>query len=146
MQALLHLALPLVTLTLFGVAQIALHTRAKAVLVMRSDHVRFALAQGAGRVDVALRHVARNAALPGIALMLASIGELFGGAMLAEQVFAYPGLGRAAVDAGLQGDVPLLLAITLLTALVVGLGGMAARLVARAVDPRLRDAEAVFAP
>lgn len=66
--------------------------------------------------------------------------------MLAEQVFAYPGLGRAAVDAGLQGDVPLLLAITLLTALVVGLGGMAARLVAKAVDPRLRDADLAVAP
>lgn len=141
-QTLSHLALPLITLTVFGVAQIALHTRAKAIVIMRSDHVRFALAQGAGRGDIALRHVARNAALPGIALLLASIGELFGGAMLAEQVFAYPGLGRAAVDAGLQGDVPLLLAITLLTALVVGLGGMAARLMAGAVDPRLRDARA----
>ena len=145
-QALAHLALPLLTLTLFGVAQIALHTRAKAIVIMRSDHVRFAFAQGAGRLDIAIRHVARNAALPGIALMLASIGELFGGAMLAEQVFAYPGLGRAAVDAGLQGDVPLLLAITLLTAFVVGLGGMAARLVAKTVDPRLRNADLAVAP
>ena len=50
------------------------------------------------------------------------------------------------MDAGLQGDVPLLLAITLLTALVVGLGGMAARLVAKAVDPRLRDADLAVVP
>lgn len=121
-----HLALPLAALTLFGVAQIALHTRAKLVDVLGSDYVLLARAQGAGRADIILRHGMRNAAAPAVAAMVASVGEIFGGSILAEQVFAWPGLGRATVEAGMKGDVPLLLAIALLTVLVVSTANMAA--------------------
>lgn len=131
-----HLALPLAALTLFGVAQIALHTRVKLLEVLRSDYALLARAQGVGRMRVVLRHGLRNAALPALTVFFASIGEIFGGSILAEQVFAWPGLGRATVEAGQNGDVPLLLAIALLTTLVVTLGNMAADRLARAVDPR----------
>ncbi|WP_333684513.1 ABC transporter permease [Pontibaca methylaminivorans] len=137
-QRLHHLLLPLLALTLFGVAQIALHTRAKVIEVLGSDHVTFARAQGAGRADIALRHAARNAALPALTLLCASTGEIFGGSILAEQVFAWPGLGRASIEAARQGDVPLLLAISLLTALVVTSANILADLLSRFVDPRMR--------
>ncbi len=132
-----HLVLPLAVLTAFGVAQIGLHTRSKALDILACDYVLLARAQGAGTLDIVRRHVMRNAALPGLALLFASIGEIIGGAMLAEQVFAYPGIGRALVEAGLRQDVPLLLALTLLTAAIVASGGAIARFLARRLDPRL---------
>ncbi|GGD15786.1 ABC transporter permease [Aureimonas glaciei] len=132
-----HLALPLATLSLLGVSQIALHTRAKMAEILRSDFALFALAQGASRMDIALRHGARNAALPAVTVLFASIGEIFGGSVLAEQVFAFPGLGRATVEAGLRGDVPLLLAITLLTTAIVSSGNTVADLLYRVLDPRI---------
>lgn len=139
-QRLHHLLLPLAALTLFGVAQIALHTRVKVIEVLNSDHVVLARAQGAGRTDIALRHAARNAALPALTLLCASAGEIFGGSILAEQVFAWPGLGRASIEAAHQGDVPLLLAISLLTALVVTSANILADLTSRLVDPRMQGA------
>ena len=132
-----HLAMPLATLTVLGVAQIALHTRAKMVEIMQSDYALYARAQGATTLDVALRHGARNAALPAVTVLFASLGELFGGSVLAEQVFAYPGLGKATVEAGIRGDVPLLLAITLALTFVVFLGNTIADLIYRIVDPRM---------
>ncbi|WP_258869671.1 ABC transporter permease [Paracoccus thiocyanatus] len=135
-----HLILPLSVLSLLGIAQIALHTRAKVAELMKTDHVLFALAQGATPADVACRVIARNAALPALTIFFASIGEILGGALLAEQVFAYPGLGRATVEAAMKGDVPLLLAITLLAALVVSTGNMLADILYRIVDPRMGGA------
>lgn len=134
-----HLILPLVALSILGISQIALHTRAKMMEIMRSDYVLYAQAQGASRLDIAIRHGARNAALPAITVLFASLGELFGGSVLAEQVFAYPGLGRATIEAGLRGDVPLLLAITLFTTLFVSLGNTIADALYRLVDPRMAN-------
>ncbi|MDR5904976.1 ABC transporter permease [Franzmannia qiaohouensis] len=135
-----HLLLPALTLSLLGVAQITLHTRARMLELMRSEIALHAFAQGASRREVAWRHGARHACLPALTLAFASLGELFGGAILVEQVFAYPGLGRATVEAGLRSDVPLLLAIALFTALFVSLGNALADGLYRLVDPRLREA------
>jgi peptide/nickel transport system permease protein len=63
---------------------------------------------------------------------------LFGGAVIAEQVFSYPGLGQAAVDAGLKGDIPLLMGIVLCSAVFVFVGNTVADLLYRFVDPRMR--------
>lgn len=136
-----HLALPLVTLSVLGVPYIALHTRAKMVEIMQSDIALFAKAQGATTLDVVLRHGARNASLPAITVLFASIGELFGGSILAEAVFSYPGLGRATMEAGIRGDVPLLLAITLFTTLIVSTGNIIADCIYQMVDPRLSAAQ-----
>ncbi|GLU27517.1 ABC transporter permease [Brucella sp. NBRC 12950] len=134
-----HLVLPLSALTLFGVAQIALHSRAKLIEVLQSDYIIFARAQGATQTDIILRHGIRNAALPALTVLFASIGEIFGGAILAEQVFSWPGLGRATVEAGIRGDVALLLAIAILTTVIVSTGNMIADLLYRFADPRLKE-------
>lgn len=132
-----HMILPLAALTVLGVAQIALHTRAKMIEVMQSDYALYARAQGASVTEIAIRHGARNAALPALTVLFASLGELFGGAILAEQVFAYPGLGSATVEAGLRGDVPLLLALTLFLTVFVFIGNSIADLLYRVIDPRM---------
>lgn len=136
-----HLILPLTALTMFGVAQMTLHSRTKMIEVLRSDYIVFAHAQGASHFDLILRHGIRNSALPALTVLFASIGELFGGAILAEQVFAWPGLGRATVEAGLRGDVPLLLAITLITTIIVASGNTIVDILYRVIDPRLRGKE-----
>ncbi|MEG0376236.1 MAG: ABC transporter permease, partial [Raoultibacter sp.] len=107
-DALHHLALPALTLSVVGVANIALHTREKAIDVMESEYFRFARARGMSTWAAMRHHGLRNLALPAITLQFAAISEIFGGSVLVEQVFSYPGLGQAAVTAGLGGDVALL--------------------------------------
>ncbi|EHA15035.1 ABC transporter permease [Halomonas sp. HAL1] len=132
-----HLLLPVITLALLGIANITLHTRARMLELMRSEVATHAFAQGASRFDIAWRHGIRHASLPAITLAFASLGELFGGSILIEQVFAYPGLGQATVAAGLRSDVPLLLGIALFTALFVSVGNMIADSLYSAIDPRM---------
>ncbi|MFP4325687.1 MAG: ABC transporter permease [Desulfonatronovibrio sp.] len=133
-----HLLLPAITLSLIGVAQIALHTREKTVDAMQSEYAIFAKAQGESRLGIAFHRALRNVALPAVTLQFASLGELFGGAVLAEQVFAYPGLGKVTVEAGYRGDVPLLLGIVLFSAVFVFVGNTTADLIYKMVDPRMR--------
>jgi len=137
-QRLHHLILPATTLSVIGVAQIAMHTREKMIDAMNSDYALFAFAQGESRNGVAWRHALRNVALPAVTLQFASLGELFGGSVLAEQVFSYPGLGKATVEAGIRGDVPLLLGITLFSAAFVFIGNLIADLLYGVFDPRIR--------
>jgi peptide/nickel transport system permease protein len=138
-QRLHHLLLPAATLSIIGIAQIALHTREKMIDAMNSDYALFAMAQGDSRRGVAIHHALRNICLPAITLQFASLGELFGGSVLAEQVFSYPGLGKATVEAGIRGDVPLLLGITLFSALFVFGGNMMADLLYSKLDPRISN-------
>lgn len=137
-QRIHHLILPAATLSLIGVAQIALHTREKTIDAMNSEYALFAFAQGESRAGVAWRHAVRNVALPAVTLQFASLGELFGGSVLAEQVFSYPGLGKATVEAGIRGDVPLLLGITLFSAVFVFAGNLIADILYGVFDPRIR--------
>jgi peptide/nickel transport system permease protein len=133
-----HAVLPAMTLSITGIANVTLHTREKMIEVMASDYVLFARARGDSTARIVLRHGLRNILLPAITLQFAAISEIFGGSVLVEQVFSYPGLGQAAVTAGLGGDVPLLLAITIISAAIVFLGNFAANLLYGAVDPRIR--------
>lgn len=133
-----HLLLPALTLSLVGVSPVLLHTRQATVEAMDSDHVLFARAQGERLPGLVLHRVARNAAAPALVLQFASVGELFGGSLLAEQVFTYPGLGEATTTAALRQDVPLLLGAALATALLVFAGNGLGVLAHRWADPRTR--------
>jgi peptide/nickel transport system permease protein len=139
----LHMALPAVTLSIIGISGIALHTRQKLIDVLASDYVLFARARGERGWSLLRRHGLRNIALPAVTLHFASFSELFGGAVLAEQVFSYPGLGQATVEAGLRGDVPLLMGLVLCSALFVFVGNLTADMIYRVVDPRLRAGGAI---
>ena len=110
---------------------------------MNSDYVLFARARGEEGLVLLRRHGLRNIALPAITLQFASFGELFGGSVLAEQVFSYPGLGQATVQAGLRGDLPLLLGIAIFSALFVFTGNLIADLIYSVVDPRIREGAAI---
>jgi peptide/nickel transport system permease protein len=79
-------------------------------------------------------HVLKHAITPAICLQFASVGELFSGALLAEKVFAYPGLGQATIDAGLRGDVPLLMGIVMLCAVLIFFSNTMADLLLKRVN------------
>lgn len=138
-----HLILPALTLSILGVANIALHTRQKLVDVMNSEYILFARARGERGFGLFWRHGLRNVALPAVTLQFASFSELFGGAVLAEQVFSYPGLGQTVVQAGLRSDIPLLLGIVIFSALFVFAGNLMADIIYRFVDPRIREGGSV---
>lgn len=138
-QKLHHLILPAFTLSLMSFSNIALHTRQKLIDVLNSEYVLFARARGEGKWTILRRHGLRNILLPALTLQFASFAELFGGSVLAENVFSYPGLGSAVSAAGLQGDVPLLLGITLFSALFVCVGNMIADVLYCVIDPRIRE-------
>lgn len=133
-----HLILPALTLSVLGVANIALHTREKTIDIMESDYIQFAIARGESRVSALFHHGLRNLALPAITLQFAAISEIFGGSVLVEQVFSYPGLGQAAVTAGLGGDVALLAGIALVSAAIVFIGNLIANILYGVIDPRIR--------
>lgn len=143
LERLHHLLLPALTLSLVAVSPVLLHTRQATIEARESDYVAFARAQGERGTGLVLHRVVRNAAGPALMLQFAAVGELFGGSLLAEQVFAYPGLGEATTQAALRQDVPLLLGIALFTAVFVFAGNAIGDLVHRRVDPRARREVAV---
>lgn len=135
LERLHHLLLPAVTLSVVGISPVLLHTRQSTIEVLASDHVAFARSQGERTPGLVLHRVARNAAGPALMLQFASVGELIGGAVLAEQVFTYPGLGEATTTAALRQDVPLLMGIALFTAVLVFLGNTLGDVAHRVVAP-----------
>lgn len=137
-ERLYHAVLPSLALGMTGVSGVAMHTRSKMIEILESDYVLYAMARGERMGQILWRHGIRNLLLPVITLQFGSISEIFGGAVLVEQVFSYPGLGQAAIAAGLGGDIPLLLGITLISAALVFLGNMAADFLYGAIDPRIR--------
>lgn len=141
LDKLYHAFLPAITLSIVGVANVTLHTREKLIEVLETEYIRFGRAKGESGCTLLWRHGLRNISLPAISLHFASFAELFGGAVLAEQVFSYPGLGQTIVQAGLGGDVPLLLGIVLFSALFVFIGNIIAEILYRIVDPRIREGE-----
>lgn len=135
-----HLVLPALTLALVSFSPIALHTRQKMIDVMQSEFVTFSTSRGDSTWDIVRRHGIRNTLLPAMTLQFASFGELFGGSILAETVFSYPGLGSAVATAGLNSDVPLLLGITIFATAFVFTGNQTANYLYKVVDPRIREA------
>lgn len=133
-----HAFLPALTLSITGVSNIALHTREKMIEISESNYMMFARARGEKGWQLFKNHGFRNILLPAITIHFASISEIFGGSVLIEQVFSYPGMGQAAVTAGLGSDMPLLMSITVISSLIVFGGNAVANILYGIVDPRIR--------
>lgn len=133
-----HAFLPALTLSITGVSNIALHTREKMIEISESNYMMFARARGEKGWQLFKNHGFRNILLPAITIHFASISEIFGGSILIEQVFSYPGMGQAAVTAGLGSDIPLLMSITVISSLIVFGGNAVANILYGIVDPRIR--------
>lgn len=133
-----HLALPLTTLTLIGIGSTARFVRGAMLDVKREPFVRTAEAKGLTALQVARRHVARNALIPVVTLLGLSLPALFSGAVFVEAVFAWPGVGRKLVEAVRARDYPVVVAATTVSAFLVVAGNLLADFAAAWIDPRIR--------
>ena len=131
-----HLLLPALTLACAGIATYVRVARAELIEQLAADHVRTARAKGVAEMSVVFRHAGRNAVAPLVAVAGVDLGVLFGGAVVTETVFAWPGLGRETLLAVLDLDLPLILGVTLLAAVAVVIVNLVADLVVTRLDPR----------
>lgn len=138
-DALRHLALPLLTLTLIGLGSIARFVRAAMVDLRGSPFLTVARAKGLGESAVLLRHALRNALIPVLTLLGLSLPALFSGAVFIEAIFAWPGVGRILVEAVQARDYPVVLAATTISAFLVVVGSLLADGLVAVADPRVRD-------
>lgn len=132
-----HLVLPAVTLALPSIAMIARMTRSSVLEVLREDYVRTARAKGVQERLVVVKHALRNAAIPILTLLGLQAGQLMGGAVLTETVFAWPGLGRLMVKAIFARDYILLQGAVLLFAMAFVVINLLVDLSYGALDPRV---------
>ena len=132
-----HLVLPAVALALPSTAMIARMTRSSVLEVLREDYVRTARAKGVRERWVVTKHALRNAAIPVLTLLGLQAGQLMGGAVLTETVFAWPGLGRLMVKAIFARDYVLLQGAVLVFSLAFVLVNLIVDLSYGALDPRV---------
>ncbi|CBS90224.1 ABC transporter permease [Azospirillum lipoferum] len=133
-----HLILPVITLALFYMASYARLTRASMLEVRGLDFIKTAKAKGLSQGRIVTRHVLRNAILPVITVAGIQAGQLVGGSILIETVFAWPGIGRLAFEAVLQRDYQVLLGIFLVTSIMVILFNILTDILYGLVDPRIQ--------
>jgi peptide/nickel transport system permease protein len=129
--------LPVATLGLFYMAVYARLTRAAILEVSQLDFVKTARAKGQKEWKIVLRHVLRNALLPVLTMAGIQAGQLVGGSILVETVFAWPGLGRLTFDAVLQRDYQVLLGVFFVTSLLVVLFNILTDILYSILDPRI---------
>ncbi|WP_296331990.1 ABC transporter permease [Reyranella sp.] len=132
-----YLLLPALTLGLFYMAVYARLTRAAMLEVASQDFVRTARAKGVPEGAVQRRHILRNALLPVITVAGMQLGQLIGGSILVETVFAWPGIGRLAFDALLARDYQILLGVFLVTSVMVLFFNLLTDLLYALIDPRV---------
>ncbi|PSR21721.1 MAG: ABC transporter permease [Sulfobacillus acidophilus] len=132
-----HLILPGVTLAVVSVAGWARYMRSTMRETLVQDYIRTARSKGAGEFRVLLVHALRNSVLPLITLFGLSLPALFGGALVVEEIFNYPGMGLLFWNAALDLDMPVLLAIIVFLGAITILGNLIADLLYALVDPRI---------
>lgn len=134
----LHLIMPATILGLYGSATYARYTRSSVLDVLHSDFVTTARSKGLRDHSVIVRHVFRNALLPVVTIVGLSLGNLLGGAVIVETIFAWPGMGKLGVAATIERDYPLLMGVVVVGAGMVLLTNLLADILYAWVDPRIR--------
>jgi peptide/nickel transport system permease protein len=132
------ITLPAIALGIGGAAAAARQTRAAVASTLRQPHVRTAVSIGYGRRSVLRSDVLRNAAIPVVTVLGVQVSLLLGGSLIVEQVFAIPGLGSLAFSSILQNDLPVVLGIVAVTAVMVSIVQLLLDIVYGLLDPRVR--------
>ena len=133
-----HLVLPVITLSGISVSMIARLTRSTMLEVIRQDYITTARAKGVRERLVVLKHALRNALIPVVTYMGLQYGFLLGGAVVTEQIFSWPGLGRLVVQAIYDRDYPVIQGCILFFALIFVLINLVVDLLYGSLDPRIR--------
>jgi len=133
-----HLVIPSAMSALAGIAVLSRYVRSQMLEVVGQDYVRTARAKGLPEDQVIYRHALRNALLPFVTMFGFLLPGLIGGAVIFEQIFAWPGIGRLGYDAILARDFPMILTLNFLTAVLTLAGTLLSDLLYAVVDPRIR--------
>jgi peptide/nickel transport system permease protein len=133
-----YVILPAVVLGWSSAGLIARLTRSSLLDVMKKDYIRTARAKGVRELPVITGHALKNALLPVVTVMAIQVASLLSGAVITESVFGIPGLGRVAVDAIKNRDMPLLQGAVLFATVLVILGNLVADILYSFLDPRIR--------
>ena len=133
-----HLVLPVVTLTYGSFAFLSRYARANMLEVISQQYITTARAKGLSERKVIFVHAFRNSLVPMVTLMASLLPALLGGSVIVERIFSIPGLGRLAFDSIFSRDIPVIMAITSISALLTLAGIFLADLLYGLVDPRIR--------
>ncbi len=133
-----HVVLPAVTLGILGAGWYARMVRSAMIDVLNQDYVRTARAKGLSSSRIIFRHALPNAILPIIAMIGIDIGQFMSGVVVVEAVYGWPGIGQLAWQAIQQVDIPIIMGVTIVSALAIVIGNLIADIVAPFIDPRIR--------
>ena len=133
-----HLILPVATLSLVQVGSHVRFLRASMLETIAQDFMRTARAKGLAERVVVLRHALKNAAIPLVTVIALDLPELFVGALVTEQIFGWPGMGRLFIDAALRSDYPVLQGILAVSSALIVLSNLIADVAYGYLDPRIR--------
>ncbi|MBI5627724.1 MAG: ABC transporter permease [Candidatus Rokubacteria bacterium] len=134
-----HLALPALTLALFTMASVARLTRSAVLEVLHADYIRTARAKGLAELLVVAKHTLKNAAIPIVTITGLQFGTLLGGAVVTETVFAWPGIGRLAIQSIYNRDYPVVQCAVFLSAVLFIVLNFLIDLIYGFLDPRIRS-------
>jgi len=137
-QSLLHLVLPVLTVSLILVAHVSRMVRSETIDVLHSDYIRAARLKGLPSRTVLFRHALRNALLPVIAIVALDVGYLLGGIIVVEEIFAIPGIGRQLLVAITSRDLPAIQAGALVMACAYAVANTLADVAYACLDKRIR--------
>ncbi|MGK9221138.1 MULTISPECIES: ABC transporter permease [unclassified Microbacterium] len=132
------ITLPVIALAIGAIATVAQQIRGSVLDALSRDYVRTLRSRGLPENRVVYRHVLRNAAGPALAVLAVQFIGMLGGAVIVEQVFALPGIGQLAVSATTQGDIPVVMGIVVITAIIVVVVNLAIDLAQAALNPKVR--------
>jgi peptide/nickel transport system permease protein len=133
-----HMVMPVAVLSLVSLAAYVRYLRASMIEVLHDDYIRTARAKGLSEGTVTWRHAFRNALIPLVTLITMNIPLIFSGALITEQVFAWPGMGRLFVDHANRGDYPVLMGLILIVSVLVAVMSVVGDVVYAALDPTIR--------
>ena len=129
--------MPVMVLGLFQGASWTRYVRSSMLDVVRLDHVTTARSKGLTERVVVMKHVVRNALIPVVTLVALTMPQVFGGAIVTEQIFRIPGIGSLLIDAILRNDTPVIMAVTFVFSCLVILFNLIADLLYGWLDPRI---------
>jgi peptide/nickel transport system permease protein len=138
LQVLLHMVLPVFTLSFIYLAAYSRYIRSTMLEVMSQDYIRTARSKGLPRRDIIFVHALKNAALPIVTVIGLDLPFLLGGAVVTESIFAWPGMGRLFIDHVDRIDTPVVMGIVMLISVAVVFFQLVTDIVYAWLDPRIR--------
>lgn len=132
-----HLILPAIVLALADMAALTRYTRSSMLDVLKQDYIRTAMSKGFKEKKVVLKHGLRNGMIPIVTLFGLMLPSFIGGAAITEKVFSWPGIGSLFIDSAFQRDYPVIMALTVVSAIFVVIGNLLADILYAIFDPRI---------